>query len=135
MHIQQATNGRMKGFTLIELLIVLAILGLLAALVGPALFGNLEKGKRTTAAAQISNLESALDSYRLDIGRYPESLDGLLENDTGRDAWSGPYMREVPLDPWTNPYHYEREEGDYVLMSYGADGAPGGQEDDADIGR
>ena len=109
--------------------------GFRAPRAGPALFGNLEKGKRTTAAAQISNLESALDSYRLDIGRYPESLDGLLENDTGRDAWSGPYMREVPLDPWANPYHYEMEDGEYALMSYGADGAPGGQEDDDDISR
>ncbi len=126
---------RVQGFTLIELLIVLAILGLLAALVGPSLFGNLEKGKRTTAAAQISNLASALDSYRIDVGRYPESLEGLRENDTGRDAWAGPYMRELPLDPWGNDYHYEVQERDFVLLSYGADGAAGGEGDDADIER
>lgn len=123
----------LQGFTLIELLIVLAILGLLAALVGPSLFGNLEKGKRTTAAAQIANLASALDSYRIDVGRYPESLDGLRENDTGRDAWAGPYMRELPPDPWGNDYHYEVKEREFVLLSYGADGAPGGEGDDADI--
>lgn len=125
------------GFTLIELLIVMAILGMLAALVGPALFGNLDKGKITTAQAQISNYESALDSYRLDVGRYPESLDGLVDNDSGRPTWSGPYLRgEVQKDPWGNDYHYEsRNSGrDYVLMSYGADGAPGGQDTDADIG-
>lgn len=125
----------LQGFTLIELLIVLAILGLLAALVGPSLFGNLEKGKRTTASAQISNLASALDSYRIDVGRYPQSLDGLRENDTGRDAWAGPYMREVPQDPWGNDYHYEVKDRDFELLSYGADGAPGGTGDDADITR
>lgn len=124
-----------KGFTLIELLIVLAILGLLAALVGPSLFGNLDKGKRTTAASQISNLSSALDNYRLDVGRYPEALEGLVENDSGRDSWSGPYMREIPLDPWGNAYHYEPDSKDFNLLSYGADGAPGGQENDADIER
>ena len=71
------------GFTLIDLLVVMAILGMLAALVGPALFGNLSKGQRTTAASQISNLEAALDTYRLDVGSYPDSLRGLVENDSG----------------------------------------------------
>ena len=127
---------KVSGFTLIELLVVMAILGMLAALVGPALFSNLGKGQRTTAASQISNLESALDSYRLDVGRYPQTLEGLVENDTGRDAWDGPYLRgELPKDPWDNDYFYQPGERDFVLMSYGADGAPGGEDDNADIGR
>jgi len=124
------------GFTLIELLVVMAILGMLAALVGPALFGNLSKGQRTTAASQISNLESALDTYRLDVGSYPESLSGLVSNDSSSPRWNGPYIRdeEVPLDPWDNPYHYEPNGRDFILMSYGADGVRGGEGDDADIG-
>jgi len=124
------------GFTLIELLVVMAILGMLAALVGPALFGNLSKGQRTTAASQISNLESALDTYRLDVGSYPESLSGLVSNDSGSPRWNGPYIRdeEVPLDPWDNPYHYEPNGRAFILMSYGADGVRGGEGDDADIG-
>lgn len=127
---------RNAGFTLIELLVVLAILGMLAALVGPALFSNLGKGQRATAASQISNIETSLDQYRLDVGRYPQTLEGLIENDTGRDVWAGPYLRgELPKDPWGNDYFYQVGEKDFVLMSYGQDGAPGGEGDDADIGR
>jgi general secretion pathway protein G len=124
------------GFTLIELLVVLAILAMLAALVGPAIFSNLGKGQRATAASQISNLESALDAYRLDVGRYPESLAGLAENDTGRDAWAGPYLRgDLPKDPWGNDYFYKPGDKDFVLRSYGKDGVEGGEDDNADIGR
>ena len=127
---------RNAGFTLIELLVVLAILGMLAALVGPALFSNLGKGQRATAASQISNIETSLDQYRLDVGRYPETLAGLIENDTGRDVWAGPYLRgELPKDPWGNDYFYQVGDKDFVLMSYGQDGTPGGEGDDADIGR
>ena len=127
---------RQTGFTLIELLVVMAILGMLAALVAPALFGNLSKGQRTTASSQISNLESALDTYRLDVGSYPDSLAGLVTNDSGSPRWNGPYIRdeEVPPDPWDNPYHYEPDGRDFILMSFGADGVRGGEGDDADIG-
>jgi len=126
---------RTQGFTLIELLVVLAILGMLAALVGPALFSNLGKGQRTTAAAQIDNLGAALDNYRLDLNRYPDTLEALMENTTGSSAWTGPYLRgNLPQDPWGNDYVYEPDGRTYTLMSYGADGAPGGEGDDADIG-
>ena len=124
------------GFTLIELLIVMAILGMLAALVGPALFGNLSKGQRSAAQTQISNFESALDTYRLDVGQYPKTLNGLVENDSGRDSWDGPYIRgDLPKDPWGSDYFYQPNDKDFVLMSYGKDGKPGGQKDDEDIGR
>lgn len=127
---------KVSGFTLIELLVVMAILGLLAALVGPALFNNFGKGQQTAAASQISNLASALDSYRLDVGRYPQTLRGLVENDTGRDSWDGPYLRgDLPKDPWDNDYFYQPGDRDFILMSYGRDGVPGGEDEDADIGR
>lgn len=132
---KHSATKRKRGFTLIEMLIVMAIIGLIAALVGPSIIGGFGRGQRATAAAQISNIEQALDTYRIDVGRYPESLEGLVENDIGRDSWTGPYLRDdsVPLDPWGNEYHYERDGNDFILLSYGADGEPGGEGDDADI--
>jgi general secretion pathway protein G len=125
------------GFTIIEMLVVMAILGMLVALVGPSIWSNLGRGQRSAAAAQIANLQQALDTYLLDNGRYPQSLDGLIENDTGRDSWQGPYLGRasaVPNDPWGNPYVYELDGKEISLISWGADGAPGGTGDDADIG-
>jgi general secretion pathway protein G len=126
-----------QGFTLIELLIVMAILAMLAALVAPALFGNLDKGKQSTATTQISMLEAALDSYRLDIGHYPDTLQSLVENEDDEDGWDGPYLNrsdEVPLDPWDNEFIYSRDGRSFMLMSYGADGVEGGEGTDTDIG-
>jgi general secretion pathway protein G len=125
------------GFTLIELLIVMAILAMLAALVAPALFRNLDKGKQSAANSQITLFESALDSYRLDVGHYPDSLESLVKNTDDENAWDGPYLNrtdEVPLDPWDNEFVYSRSGRDYSLISYGADGAEGGEDEDADIG-
>lgn len=124
-----------RGFTLIELLIVMAILGMLAALVGPALFSNVGKGQRASAQTQMDALATALDTYRLDVGQYPRTLEGLVENDTGREVWDGPYIRDdaVPKDPWGNAYVYTPGDKDFDLLSQGADGAPGGEGDDADI--
>lgn len=128
--------NRHRGFTLIEILIVMAILGMLAALVGPALFSNLGKGQRATAQTQMDMLAQGLDTYRLDVGRYPRTLEGLIENDTGRDSWNGPYLRgadAVPKDPWDNDYVYTLTGDEFELLSLGADGAEGGDGDDADI--
>ncbi|UCE78413.1 MAG: type II secretion system major pseudopilin GspG [Nitrospiraceae bacterium] len=128
-----------KGFTLIELLVVMVIIGLIAALVGPNIFKNLGKGQQKAARAQIELLGQVLDSYRLDVGNYPTTSEGLnaLITSSGAEGWDGPYLKKtkVPLDPWKHPYHYQSPgtNGDYDLFSYGADNAPGGEGDSKDI--
>ncbi|MDD5757674.1 MAG: type II secretion system major pseudopilin GspG [Desulfobulbaceae bacterium] len=127
------------GFSLIELLIVMVILGLLASLVGPKMFGKLGMAKQKTAKTQIEMLMAGLDSYRLDIGRYPSSQEGLeaLVSNSGSDKWHGPYLAKgIPNDPWDNPYNYQNpgEHGEVDIFSYGADGQAGGEGEDADIG-
>ena len=123
------------GFTLIEILVVMAIIGMLAVMVAPSIFNQQAGAQRDAALSQISALEAALDTYRLDVGQYPDSLEGLVENDSGRAAWNGPYLRrEVPLDPWGNEYVYYSDGRGFTLVSYGPDGERGGEGDDADIG-
>ena len=126
-----------KGFTLIELLIVMAILGMLAALVGPSLFGKVGEGRINAAATQMSSLEVALDTYRLDLFKYPKNLEALVKNSSNSSKWQGPYMKKgVPKDPWGNEYQYKkpgREGRDYDLYSFGADGRDGGEKEDADV--
>ncbi len=129
-----------RGFTLIELMVVMIILGLLAALVVPKMFGKLETAKTNAAYAQIELFGTALDSYRLDVGKYPTTSDGmeaLISPVSGAEEWNGPYLRknEIPLDPWGNPYTYESPgtHGDYDLYSLGADNSEGGDGEDRDI--
>jgi len=130
-------NKLQRGFSLLELMIVLVILGLLAALVGPTLIGKLGDSKQKIAKTQISMLESALDSYRIDVGAYPRSLEGLKENTNNRSTWNGPYLKkDLPKDPWANDYTYHspgKQNKDYDLISYGADGVEGGEKEKADI--
>ena len=122
------------GFTLIEILVVMAIIGMLAVMVAPSIFNQQAGAQRDAALSQISALEAALDTYRLDVGQYPDSLEGLVENDSGRAAWNGPYLRRaVPLDPWGNEYVYDSDGRGFTLVSYGPDGERGGEGDDADI--
>jgi general secretion pathway protein G len=129
----------MVGFTLLELLVVVAIIGLLAGYVGPKYFGQLGKAEIKAARAQIDALEKALDQYRLDVGRYPtteQGLNALMVKPAGIKKWEGPYLKkEVPLDPWGKAYVYKcpGEHGEFDLLSYGRDGAPGGAGEDADI--
>lgn len=132
-------RARMVGFTMMELLIVLVIIGLLAALVGPTLYQRIKPAKQSVAQAQIQNFMTALDGFFVDLGRYPESREGLgvLREKPERDqGWDGPYMsREIPMDPWGAPYQYRSpgRSGGYEIFSLGADGREGGEGEDRDI--
>lgn len=123
------------GFTLVELLIVIVIIGLLGSLVAPEMFSKVGSSKQSTAKAQMQMFETSLDTYYLDVGEYPNSLAELWKSD--KAGWDGPYVRkEVPNDPWGNPYILEVPSpngGAYALRSYGKDGRPGGEDENADI--
>lgn len=128
--------NRQNAFTLIELLIVMAILALLAGLVGPTLWNKLSGAKRDVTATQIKNIESSLDSYRLDMGKFPKELSELIVDSTGKSAWDGPYMKKIPKDPWESDYQYVspgQHNKDYDLYSMAADSQEGGEEDNKDI--
>lgn len=137
--------GRSRpGFTLIEILVVIVVISLLAALVAPNVFKHVGQAKDAAAKSQMEMLGAALDSYRLDNGRYPtteQGLEALWTEPTLEPRptnWRGPYLRKaVPLDPWDRPYIYvspgELNPMGYDLLTYGADGAPGGEGEDADI--
>jgi general secretion pathway protein G len=125
--------------TFIEMMVVLAIIGLLLALVGPQFIGQVSKAEVQAARQQIQLLETALDTFRLDAGRYPttqEGLGALRERPFGLDRWDGPYLKKnVPGDPWGNPYVYRSpgQHGSYDLFSYGADGTQGGDGHNRDV--
>jgi general secretion pathway protein G len=127
------------GFTLIELLIVVIILGVLAGLVGPRLFGRVGQSRQAAARVQIELLGAALDQFKLDVSRYPTTQEGLqaLQQSPGNaPGWEGPYLKkDVPRDPWGNPYQYRSpgEHGEYDVASLGSDGAPGGDGEAADV--
>ncbi len=137
-----SVRRKIAGFTLIELMVVLVILGLLGGLVGPQLFGNVDTSKVKTAEAQIKMMRSALHAYRLEVGSYPTTSEGLSALNTppqqASTLWNGPYLEDdLPLDPWQSPYRYEspaKNNQGFALYSLGADKTVGGEGIDADIG-
>jgi len=131
---------KQSGFTLLELLVVMVIIGLLAGYVGPKYFAQIGKSETKTAKAQIEALSRALDTYRLDVGHYPNTEQGLAalnRNPDNEPKWQGPYLSKgVPADPWGRQYQYRYpgEHGDYDVWSLGSDGVAGGQDADSDVG-
>lgn len=138
-HFPAAPIFRSRAFTLLELLVVMVIIGLLAGYVAPKYFSQVGKSEVKIARAQIDALEKALEQYRLDVGRYPTTEQGLVALTTrpsGEAKWNGPYLKkEAPPDPWGKPYQYKApgEHGDFDLTSFGRDGQPGGSGDAADL--
>lgn len=137
---QRRHTTKQSGFTLMELLVVLAILGLLMSLVGPRVLNQLGGAKTKTALIQIKDLEQTLEMYKLDVGRFPstsEGLQALVTKPGTAPGWNGPYLKaDVPLDPWKREYQYKYpgERGELDIFTYGQNGAPGGEGEDADVG-
>ena len=137
---KQLNNRKQTGFTLLELLVVLGIIAMLAGLVGPQVMKHMGESKVKAAKVQIEDLAQTLDMYKLDVGSYPTSdqgLNALIESPDGAARWNGPYLRKskVPLDPWQQEYKYTSpgEHGKFDVTSLGADGKEGGEGEDKDL--
>lgn len=137
MHTQ---NHKQSGFTLLELLVVLGIIAMLAGIVGPQVMKHLGESKVKAAKVQIEELMATLDMYKLDLGSYPtteQGLKALIESPNNAKYWNGPYLRKakIPVDPWQHDYVYvyPGKHGKFDLSSLGADGAEGGEGEDKDV--
>lgn len=133
--IRKSAAGR--AFTLIELLVVILIIAILASLIVPQVMGNQDKAKVAAAQSDLRVLSDALDRYKLEVGKYPSSDEGLAalqSPPSDATGWHGPYLKkEVGNDPWMHPYEYQSDGESFTLMSYGADGAEGGTGFNADL--
>ena len=139
-HTIRPLRQKAQGFTLLELLVVMVIIGLLAGFVGPKYFSQIGKSNVTVAKSQLQSFAKSLDAYRLDMGHYPSTEEGLEALMTAPAAnpekWRGPYLsKKIPLDPWGNPYMYRNPgtNAEFDVISLGADGKPGGAGDNADL--
>jgi len=135
MHKKVHNNGQ-RGFTLVELLLVLVILALIAGLVLPVIIGKAESAKAKAASSQISRISMSVETFYLDTGNTPSSLDELVNEPSGVRGWNGPYIKNSLLkDPWGQPYQYQvpGDHGDFDIQSFGADRQRGGEKNNADI--
>ena len=138
--IKNRGGSRQRGMTLLELLVVLVILGIVGGVLATNLMGKAEQAKVNAAKVQIDQLGQELDRFKLEVGRYPttgEGLDALIHQPSGTTNWSGPYLKKeaVPKDPWNNDFKYSSpgQHGGYDLVSLGADGREGGEGVNKDI--
>ncbi len=134
-HFEARRNGQ-RGFTLVELLLVLVILALIAGLVLPGIIGKAESAKAKAASSQISRISMSVESFYLDTGSTPDSIEDLVNEPAGVSGWNGPYIKNSLLkDPWGRPYQFRApgEHGDFDIWSFGADGQQGGEKNNADI--
>lgn len=133
---RQEHTALQGGFTLVELLLVLVILALIGGLVLPGIIGRAEGAKIKAASSQIDRISMGVESYYLDTGSQPNSLDALVNEPGDADGWNGPYVKASILkDPWGRDYEFRSpgDHGDFDIISYGADGQPGGEDNNADI--